>query len=250
MRTPRSRAAATKRGANCAGRHHLVARGEQHVVGHLELGIDHDPEQPVAADREREQLRVLAARAGHDRAVRQHQAEASHRRAERPVRHRPAMRIDRKRAADAEIVVRLRHRRREAERIERRDHVAPARPGAHAHDAPRRVRLDHRRGERGRKAVAHQALPAHRMARAADADRPPFRGRILQQCAQPRDQRIVARRRSIALRATGTGLSRLASLSTSGSACLRRGAAKAAGASAAAPAAATNVRRDRRVMRA
>jgi hypothetical protein len=88
MRTAGSRAAAVKRAANCAAGINSW-RAEQHVVRHVELGIDRDAEQAVAAGREAEQLGVLAARAGHHRSVRQHRPERPQRRAE-PARTAPA----------------------------------------------------------------------------------------------------------------------------------------------------------------
>ena len=181
----------TKRARELRRRHDLVASAASSTLSAIvELGIDHDAEQPVAADREpnssafslREQVTTVPSAS-----IRRNERTV---RAERAVRHRPAMRVDRQRAADAEVVVRLRHHRREAERIERRDHVAPARAGAHAMIFRARIGLDHGVAERGREAVARQALPAHRMTCAADRRAgAPSAGGFPQQRAQRRDQR-------------------------------------------------------------
>ena len=108
--------------------------------------------------------------------------------AERAVGHRPAMRVDAEGRGNAEIAVRLHHRGRQADLVEMRDHLLPARSAIDAESHGLAVGLAAVDVHRDRDAVARQALPAHGMARRADADRALQRSRLLQFLAEPRDQ--------------------------------------------------------------
>ena len=158
------------------------------------------------------------------------------------------MGVDAQSAADAEIVIGLRDRGRKADRIQHADDIAPARAGTRAIRPPRRVGLDHRCRDRRRETVAHKALPAHRVACAAGAHRRPSAAASRNSARNESISAVSLSARRTALRATGTGLSRLASLRTSADAVSRTAALAARGTASAAPAAAMNRRRDRVIM--
>ena len=174
-------------------RHPLEFGLQQLVRRHLDIQFDDDSKQPVAAHRQREQFGVLAAGTLHQGPVRHHHADRFHGRAERPMRHRPAMGVDAERAPDPEIAVGLHHRRREALRIEHADDVPPA--------VARRRAVGHRGGvhlqraavERDGGAVARQALASHRVSRHRGCDRTLRGGCLLQFGADALDQVIPAR---------------------------------------------------------
>ena len=173
-------------------RHPFEFRLQQHVRRHLDVELDDDSEQAVAAHREREQFGILGARALQQRAIRHHHADCLHGRSERAVRHRPAMGVDAERAADAEIAVGLHDRRREALGIEHADHVPPAIGGGGAIGLRRRIDLQRAAVEADRGAVAGQALAAHRVPRDCGRHRPLGFGRFLQLGADARDHVVPA----------------------------------------------------------
>ena len=101
------------------------------------------------------------------------------------------MRVDGERAADAEVAVRLHHGRREAERVERLDDVAPARTRACAIGLRPNIRNARGRCERARNAVTRQALPAHGMPRATHRDGTVLRSGIFQKRAKLREDGVI-----------------------------------------------------------
>ena len=170
------------------GGHDRVVGLEGEVLDHVDLELQNDADEAVATHRQPEQLLVLGPRAVDDRPVRQHQPQRAHRGAERPVGHRPAVRVDAERGGDAEVVVGLHDRRREADRIERGDHLLPADAGVDQIGPGGRVRLTARAVEREGDAVARQALAAHRMPGRSDGDRAALGGSRLELLAQPGDE--------------------------------------------------------------
>ena len=91
-----------------------------------QIDVENDPEQPIAAQRQAEQLGIVVAAATHDLTVRLQQTEGFDRRGDgRPV-VLPAVTVDADRAADAEIVGRLHDRHGQAASVEIGDNVRPA----------------------------------------------------------------------------------------------------------------------------
>ena len=160
--------------------HALEARPHERVRHHLDVEIEQDAHEAVAAHRQREQLGVLRARTGEDAPIGEHQADRANGRAERPVGHRPAVSVHRERAGHAEVAVRLHDRRRPADRIEGFDDLIPACARVNAERLSGTIRLAAVDLEAYRRAVARQTLAAHRMTRRAH-DQGPLAGRGLLQ---------------------------------------------------------------------
>ena len=160
--------------------HARIGRRELDVADHLDVEIEDHAEQAVSAHGEPEQIRLLLAGTFDDASVREHQPQTAHRRSERPVGNRPAMRVDAEGAGHAEIGVGLHHLRREAEGIEFRNDLVPAHAGRDTIDAGLPVHLDPGRIEGDGGSVTRQALAAHRMARRAHRDPPAGLGRRLE----------------------------------------------------------------------
>ena len=141
------------------------------VVGNIELGLDDDAEQAVAADDQVEQVLVLGRRYRLQRAVRQHHLHRLDRFRQRAGLMVHAMGIDRDRAADAENIGRL-HR---ADRKARMQHVLDVVPGrARLHRDRSRTLIEHDLVEAAH--VEHDAalaegVPAHAVAYAGGRHR-------------------------------------------------------------------------------
>ena len=161
--------------ADLAGGHQLVGRFQQRVLDHRRLDVDDDAEEPVAAHHETEELGVLGRRAGDEVAGGEHHAAGPDRRPEGTERDGPAVRVHAQGRRDAEVVVGLHHRGREAQGIERADHLAPPCAGGDPVGLRGAIDVDPRTGRRlhvegHRDPVADERLTPHRVPRGAHRD--------------------------------------------------------------------------------
>ena len=110
--------------------HHAAAGLVDQIVGDIELGLDDDAEQAVAANHQIEQVLVLGRRYRLQRAVRQHHLHRLDRLRKGASLMIHAMGIDRDRAADAEDIGRL-HRANRKARVQHVLDVVPGRARLH-----------------------------------------------------------------------------------------------------------------------
>ena len=157
-------------GVRARGHHELL--GTVTLVGdHSQVHVEDHPEQPVAAQGQREQLGVLSARATNDAAVGQQDAEGLDAGRDGRLSALPSVAVDADRPAHGEVVVRLHHRHGPAMLVQHVQDLEPSRPRTRAHDPGSLVESDVAEGQHvDHDAVAGDGVPTHAVPGAGDRD--------------------------------------------------------------------------------